>query len=165
MKMVGITIRPLGLEDLHDVFVLGQEVFQEKKVSSFCAWNEKVLAEVLAGNLEISLIAVRKKSVAGFLIGALEEDGNGERVAKIIWLGMRRGEDQAVGRDLIKAFAGRCEEVHGGRILVRIAGSDSEFIDMYQECGFTLSGQVLIMELSCPPGTCPHPPPPSPIKG
>jgi ribosomal protein S18 acetylase RimI-like enzyme len=146
MKSAGKEIRPLGLEDLREVFVLGQELFQGKDFCPFRAWSEKVLAEILADNLEISFVAVRKKRTAGFLIGAIAERGESGTQAEILWLGVRGGEDRSVGRDLIEAFAAACAERGCADVRIEVQRSGTELIDLLQERSFTQSGQVLILE-------------------
>ena len=150
MKRAGIEIRPLEIDDLHSVFILGQELFSGKNFRSLRAWDEKVLAEILPDNLEISFIAVRKKSVAGFLIGAVTESGTRGAAAKILWLGVQRLEIKDTGRDLIEAFIARCAEKNIVDLLFEVPGTDSELIDLCRNSGFTQTGQVLIMERFLP---------------
>jgi hypothetical protein len=150
MKRAGIEIRPLEIDDLHGVFILGQDLFSEKNFRSLRAWDEKVLAEILPDNLEISFIAVRKKSVAGFLIGAVSESGTRGATAKILWLGIQRLEKKDTGHDLIEAFIARCAGKNIADLLFEVPGTDSELIDLCRKSGFTQTGQVLIMERLLP---------------
>ena len=146
MRRAGIEIRPLELDDLHGVFILGRELFSKKKFRSLRAWDEKVLAEILPDNLEISFIAVRKKNVAGFLIGAASDRGTAGIRAAILWLGVRRLEGKDTVHALVEAFIARCAVKNIADLVFEVPDDDSELIDLCRERGFNETGRILIME-------------------
>jgi len=146
MGRAGIEIRPLEIDDLHGVFILGRELFSEKNFRSLRAWDEKVLAEILPDNLEISFIAVRKKSVAGLLIGAVSDTGASGATATVLWLGVRRLEGKEAVHDLLEAFMARCAEKDIADLIFEIPDTDAELIELCRQRGFAEAGRILIME-------------------
>jgi hypothetical protein len=146
MKTGGIEIRPLEIDDLSEVFVLGGELFSGKNFRFSRVWSEKVLAEILANSLEMSFVALRKKILAGFLIGTTVEDGSDGMSAEIIWLGARGLEQSDTGHGLIEAFIAGCAERNIRNIRIEITADESDLIEMCRKSGFYQTGQISIME-------------------
>jgi ribosomal protein S18 acetylase RimI-like enzyme len=142
----GIEIRPMCIDDLRAVFILGKELPGTTGPGITASWNEKNLAGIIADNLEISFIAIYKKIIAGFIIGALENDGISNGTASILWLCVRKFEQYDVAGDLLHAFHQCLIERNVYNIKAAVAASHAELIEFYRKFGFTETKHVLIME-------------------
>jgi ribosomal protein S18 acetylase RimI-like enzyme len=145
MMSRGIEIRPMRSEDLREVFLLGRELLAEHASVNAAPWNENKLAEVLASGLDLSFVAVYKKSVTGFIIGILEEGGPGSTAA-ITWFCSRRFDHKDVEGDLLRAFLEHLLESNFAGIRTAIPASNPELNAFFRKFGFTESKHLLIME-------------------
>jgi hypothetical protein len=139
---VALEIRPMRIDDLREVFILGKELLNA------CAgwpppWNEASLAETIAGCLETSFVAVYKRKVAGFLIGSAV---SGAPAACVIWLASRHFEGIDVTGDLFLSFRRIAMEKNIGRIQINTPRSRPDLIAFCEKFGFTSSEEVLMME-------------------
>jgi hypothetical protein len=137
-----IEIREVRSDDLHALFLLGSACISSREsMNMLTAWNERNLAGVLAEDISRSFIAVRKKSVEGFLIGRIDSGGR----AEIIWTCARGMEAAVTMTELYRAFVGSIPD-SVSVIRVALPGSNTEMIDFLGKFGFTDSEQVVIME-------------------
>jgi ribosomal protein S18 acetylase RimI-like enzyme len=154
-----VEIRPVRIDDLRDLFIMGKERLGDAHADSAHSWNEKNLAEIIAGNLEISFVAVYKKTVMGFIIGDLENSGTNTREAAVKWLCVRKSGDNDLAGALLHAFQQCLREKNINKIRLAVSASNAELIELYQKFGFTESEHVLTMENFLPknikPGTHP----------
>jgi ribosomal protein S18 acetylase RimI-like enzyme len=141
----GVEIRPVRIDDLRGVFILGKELFGTAGPVT-TSWSELNLAEIIADNFEISFVAVYKKIIAGFIIGTIENDGINDGTASILWLCVRRFEQYDIAGDLLHAFHQCLIEKNVYTIKTEVATSQAELIEFYRKFGFTETEHVLIME-------------------
>jgi len=155
-----VEIRPVRIDDLRDLFIMGKERLGDAPADSARSWNEKNLAEIIADNLEISFVAVYKKTIVGCIIGALDNCGMNAREAAIEWLCVRKSGDNDLAGGLLYAFQQCLREKNINKIRVNVPVSSAELIELYQKFGFTETEHVLTMENFLPknkkPGTHPE---------
>jgi ribosomal protein S18 acetylase RimI-like enzyme len=142
----GVEIRQIRIDDLRGVFILGKELFGISHAGAANSWNEKNLAEILADNMEISFVAVYKKGIVGFIIGALENGGIHAGKASIMWLCTGKSGQTEVAEDLLYAFQQYLFEKNIKIISAAVTDSNAELIQLYKKFGFTETNHVLIME-------------------
>ena len=137
-----VEIREIRPDDLHDVFVLGRELISRQDGRTLLpSWNETNLSGVLSEDTTRSFVAVRKKSIQGFLIARIDTAAT----AEILWTGSQGPDAVRVSEDLYRAFF---ESLPAAISSIRVAvpGSNIELIDFFGKFGFTDSEHVVIME-------------------
>ncbi|MBP7735006.1 MAG: hypothetical protein KA369_03445 [Spirochaetes bacterium] len=140
-----VEIRPVRIDDLRKVFLLGREFFTRRHSPILQDWNETSLADCLAGNRGLGLVAVTKKSVAGFLIASLDE-GDGVQTATIRWLCADPSRPAGLMEGLLREFKSLLAGRHIEKILIALPEGNSELIEYYRNFGFTESNRFIIME-------------------
>ncbi len=140
-----VEIRPAGIDDLRDIFVLGLEIFGNEASQCLPEWNETNLAEALARDPGFSVVAVTKKSITGFLIASPEEIRGVQTVA-IRWLCADRTAAGGIMADMLNVFKSTLSERNIEKIVVTLPETNSELIEYYRNFGFTDSKRFIIME-------------------
>jgi ribosomal protein S18 acetylase RimI-like enzyme len=141
----GVEIRPIRIEDLRDVFILGKELLETAGPTA-TSWSEINLAEIIVDNLEISFVAVYKKTIMGFIIGALGNEGIDADTAYIKWHCARRLDQSDLTGELLHALQQCLVEKNIKKIKAEATASNVELIEFYRKFGFTEKEHLLIME-------------------
>jgi hypothetical protein len=147
-----IEIRPVRIDDLREIYILGHEFMDDQGSPFLPAWNESNLADVIARDLELSLVAVSKKRVTGFLIASIDETG-GIRTAAIRWLCADQSKHAGTTTGLLEAFTATLSGRNIEKIIIALPESNSELIEYYRNFGFTDSKRFIIMENFLPKNT------------
>ena len=137
-----VEIRPICVDDLRNLFMTGKERCGYLSGACAISWNEKNLAEIIADNPELSVAAFYKKTITGFIIGALENGGT----AAVKWLWAEKPADNDIAGRLLHAFQQCLKEKNINKIRVSVTESSSELIELFLKFGFTETEHVLIME-------------------
>ncbi|HOT45935.1 MAG TPA: hypothetical protein PLM53_15250 [Spirochaetota bacterium] len=140
-----IEIRPVRLDDLREIYLLGREVFGNRALPFQPVWNEANLADAIAGDPGLCLVAVSKKSIAGFIIVSLDESG-GPSCAVIRWLCVRENSPDNLLTDMLNRLQSSLAEQKIEKIMVALPEGNSELIEYYRNFGFTESNRFIIME-------------------
>ncbi len=135
-----LEIRPMIENDLRGVFLLGRELFGKSGVVAD-TWNETSLAALLAVNLEHSLIAIRGKSTAGFIIPEVLPD----RTVFIRWIAWREGEEITVAAPLLEIFQAALSKKHFTDVRIMTGSENLRLIELFKKFSFTELKQILIM--------------------
>ena len=136
-------IRPMKVDDLREVFLLGRECFTTPAPMTARAWDERTLADILAGGLEFSLVALHKKKVTGFIIA--RPDGRDDTVT-LEWLYAGTIAGGPTEEELLQVFHRTISEKKYRRINVVISPENRELYAIFKKFGFTESNQLLILE-------------------
>ena len=121
-----VEIRPIRIDDLRNVFIMGRERFGTAHAGTASSWNEKNLAEIITGNPDLSFVAAYKKGIAGFIIGYLEDDGLNDRTAAVKWLCVGKSERNDVAGNLVLALQQCLREKNINKIRVAVSTSSDE---------------------------------------
>ena len=135
----GVTIRAMSEEDLRNVFLLGRELFSADREDP---WEEDSLAALLGANMEHSLVAIRRKDIAGFAIPEVTPG----TAARIRWVAWRPGEETAVALPLLEALIAYLSTRDTASLRITVDPDNSQLIDILRKIGFTESEHLLIME-------------------
>ena len=128
----------MGEDDLRGVFLLGRELFGEGDDDP---WDETSLAALLAVSLEYSLVALRGKATAGFIIPELPTG----RAARIRWIACREGDEIPVAAPLIEAFLAALPGISPSGVRIMIDPENFRLIELCRKFGFTELKHPLIM--------------------
>ncbi|TFH42487.1 MAG: hypothetical protein E4G96_03360 [Chrysiogenales bacterium] len=133
-----VEIRPMIENDLRGVFLLGRELFGEGGGDT---WNETSLAGLLASNLEHSLIAIRGRSTAGFIIPEVFPNGT----VCIRWIAWREGDEIPVAAPLLEAFQSSLSGKHLTAVRIMIGSENLRLIELCKNFCFTELQHILMM--------------------
>jgi ribosomal protein S18 acetylase RimI-like enzyme len=144
------TLRAMRMEDLRSVFILGTDLFAGRGSETAFSWNERDLAGILAGSLDLCVVAIQKKTMAGFCIGTILHVG-GAPTGRVLWLGVREDPRRGgLASDLLSAFVDNLSGKSVNRVTMAVSSFDKEIISAIDKIGFTERGHVLIMEALFP---------------
>ncbi len=141
----GVTVRKMVIDDLRRVFQLG-ELLSGSREQGRRVWTEQNLVEAIAGEIGLSVVAVRKKQLLGFLIGCMEQ---GEKpAARIIRLGIREDfKNSGIEREMIKTFRESAVSGNAGTMRAEIDAEDTDLLEIFKKFGFTEIKDKITMHL------------------
>lgn len=134
-----VTIRGMSEVDLRGVFLLGEEVFGADPNGT---WNADSLAALLGHCMECSLVALRGRRIAGFVI----TEAGPESSARVRWMAWRPGDEIAVASPLIEALMQLLFSRQISSLQVTVDLNNPQLIEIFKKYGFTESKQLLMME-------------------
>ncbi len=134
-----VTIRGMSEDDLRSVFLLGEEVFG---VDPNGTWNADSLAALLGRCMECSLVALRGRRIAGFVI----PEAGPESSARVRWIAWRPGDEIAVASPLVEALMELLSSRRITSLRVTVDSNNPQLIDIFKKYDFTESKQLLMME-------------------
>jgi len=109
-----VEIRPMRLEDLPEVYALGQRLFTAEKLPTlYRCWDEDEVMKLFSAEPETCLVAVANDRVIGFALGSImQKRGSAWRYGWLEWLGVhpawsRRGVASRLVRHLTSRFIER----------------------------------------------------------
>lgn len=135
----GFSIRLMELDDLSQVYDLGQRVFRaEEWPTLYRSWDEYEIVELFATEGDFCLVAETEHRVVGFALGTLmEKYRSAWRYGWLLWLGI---SPRFRGRGIAARLVNRLSEVfikHGARImLVDTDAENKRALRFFQKQGF-----------------------------
>jgi ribosomal protein S18 acetylase RimI-like enzyme len=106
-----ITIREMKLEDVPQVFDLGQQLFTADKLPTlYRSWDDHELAQLFSSEAENCLVAECENRIIGFTLGrVMEKPQNAWKYGWLLWLGVspafkRRGVAKRLVGQLTEIF-------------------------------------------------------------
>ncbi len=138
-KPGGIIIRAMEIDDLHDVFVMGGDMFRRhNEFRYYGRWNEENLASLFAEYPEFALAAVRKKQLLGFVLGGLIQGADAPDAGYILWSGVKdRGKFHGILEALLEALFTVMRDRGLKTIFCRVEHGDSMVERWCHEHGFS----------------------------
>ncbi len=140
-----IEIRPVRVDDLRGIYLLGRDVFVSRSSFFTPPWNEANLADAVAGDPGLSLVAASKKSIAGFIIVSLDES-DGPPCAVIRWVCLRENKPTGLLTDMLRTLQSALAERKIEKMVIALPGENSDLIEYYRNFGFTESNRFIMME-------------------
>lgn len=148
---MGIEVREMGIDDIAEVFHLGEKLFtSHKHANLYRTWDEHEVIGLFQSDPELCFVADSDGGVGGFLLGTIvEKAGTAWNYGHVIWLGVR-GEHQkaGVGKRLFDAFKRRMLQ-RGIRILVADTQADNRAaLRFLRRQGFSQATEHVYMSLN-----------------
>jgi ribosomal protein S18 acetylase RimI-like enzyme len=117
---ISYAIREMVLDDLPEVFALGQRLFTaEKWPTLYRSWDQYEVVELFDSDGEFCLVAETEHRIVGFALGTLmEKHANPWRYGWLLWLGISQ---RYRGRGIAARLLNRLAELfieHGARIML-----------------------------------------------
>jgi ribosomal protein S18 acetylase RimI-like enzyme len=132
-------IREMALQDLQEVFALGERLFTaEKWPTLYRSWDQYEIVELFDSDGEFCLVAETEHHIVGFALGTLmEKYGSPWRYGWLLWLGISQ---RYRGRGIAARLLNRLAELfihHGARImLVDTDAGNERALHFFREQGF-----------------------------
>lgn len=136
-----IEIRQMTLEDLSDVWHLGEKIFTPSRLQyTYRTWNVDELLSIFHGDPELCLVAedVRSEKIVGFVLGiVLKRPFSPWTYGYLNWIGVRRMRQRSgIGKRLYKELEKRFKN-KGARIsIVDIESNNPAGIRFVKKFGF-----------------------------
>jgi ribosomal protein S18 acetylase RimI-like enzyme len=135
----GYAIREMALQDLPEVFALGQRLFTaEKWPTLYRSWDQYEVVELFDSDGEFCLVAETEHRIVGFALGTLmEKYGSPWRYGWLLWLGISK---RYRGRGIAARLLNRLADLfihHGARImLVDTDAANEQALHFFRGQGF-----------------------------
>jgi len=134
-----ISIREMKIEDVHEVFELGQKLFTAEKLPTlYRSWDDHELAQLFSSEAENCLVAECGDRIIGFALGrVMEKPHSAWKYGWLLWLGVdtahkRRG----VARRLVNQLTERFLQKEARIMLVDTDEDNHEALAFFRRCGF-----------------------------
>ena len=144
-------IREMIIDDLPEVFHIGEEVFTaEASQSLYRTWDEYEVITLFNSDSQLCLVAELAGRILGFVLGTTVKKHNSPwKYGYIVWLGVRNDIQKGkVGSRLFTEIKRRMRE-QGVRMIIIDTSADNEAaIRFFQKQGFNNIQQHLYMSLN-----------------
>lgn len=89
-KRPNIVVREMEIDDLAEVFHLGEKLFQAQKVPNlYRTWDEYEVVELFQSDSEFCFVAEVDDQIIGFLLGTtIEKSHSAWKYGQLVWLGV-----------------------------------------------------------------------------
>jgi len=134
-----VEIREMELNDVPEVFELGQKLFTaEEWPSLYRSWNDHELALLFSSDADTCLVAEAEGRVVGFALGRMmEKPRSAWRYGWLLWLGVdRRFKRSGVAARLMKQMKGLFIERDARIMLVDTAAKNHSAVAFFRRNGF-----------------------------
>lgn len=134
-----VEIREMRLDDVPQVFALGQELFTAEKLPTlYRSWDDHELAQLFSAEAEFCLVAECEDRIVGFALGrVMEKPQSAWRYGWLLWLGVA---PQYKGRGLAKRLLNQLTERFIAReariMLVDTDEENHEALAFFRKNGF-----------------------------
>ncbi len=139
--MRGLVVRSMQIADLKSV----NDFRSNPDVSGISGtpWDTDCVADILAENLDLCHVAVFRKRIMGFIIGAILKDST----ATVEWILLTQQENIATICDgLVDAFIISAQSRGARAVRVSVPERDSRFSGIFEKFGFTITGRTISLE-------------------
>lgn len=128
-----IVITALNIEDLHQIYKLGNEESAFK--NSLTPWNIDNISTALASNVFTAFTAKRKNKILGFIIGDIKDTG-----AEILWfMVVPHMRNKGIGSALIDSFLKKTDSDEINNIFIRLLENNLDTINFLCKKGLKIN--------------------------
>lgn len=134
-----IKIREMNIDDVADVFHLGEDLFTFNMFPNmFRTWDEFEVIDFFSSETEFCLVATCKEEIVGFLLSTIIEKRSSRKYGYLVWFGV----DEAVRRKGVasKLFdkMKRIMEKNGVNMIIIDTQADNvEALEFFRKKGFS----------------------------
>jgi len=144
-------IREMTIDDLPEVFHIGEEVFTaEYSQSLYRTWDEYEITTLFNTDSELCLVAEVDEKILGFALGTTVSKHNSPwKYGYLVWLGVRKDIQKGrVGSGLFKEIKRRMKEQGVRMILIDTSADNLAAIRFFEKQGFGNIQQHVYMTLN-----------------
>ena len=134
-----LRIREMTIDDLSDVFHIGEEIFTaEYSPSLYRTWDEYEITTLFNSDNELCLVADLGDKIVGFALGTtVEKQHSAWKYGYLVWLGVRPGLQKMKGGEKLFKEIRRRMLTQGVRIIIIDTDADNEAaIRFFKKMGF-----------------------------
>ncbi|MEW6380853.1 MAG: GNAT family N-acetyltransferase [bacterium] len=138
-KRLEITIREMGIDDLPEVFHLGEMIFTAQEVPTlYRTWDEYEVTSLFNSDNEYCLVAELDKKIVGFALGTtVSKNKSSWKYGYLIWLGVSPGyQRQGIASRLFDKLAEKMIEDGVRMFMVDTGASDYAALQLFKKKGF-----------------------------
>jgi len=138
-KPVKILIREMEIDDLPEVFSLGEGLFTAEKLSNlYRTWDEFELLTLYLGDKELCVVAEFEEKVVGFALGSIIEKTRSAWIYGYLeWIGvLPERKKMGVGTKLIKRLTDLFIKRGARMMLVDTEMGNREALQFFRKQGF-----------------------------
>lgn len=144
-------IREMIIDDLPEVFHIGEEVFTaEYSQSLYRTWDEYEITTLFNSDSELCIVAEHDDRILGFALGTTVKKHNSPwKYGYLVWLGVRRElQKMQVGARLFRELKRRFKE-QGVRMIIIDTSADNEpAVRFFKKHGFDNVQEHVYMTLN-----------------
>lgn len=150
-KRVSVTIRHMEIDDLAEVFHLGEELFTADRVPNlYRTWDPFEVVSFYLSDWEYCFVAEMNDSIVGFALGTtISKPRSAWKYAHLVWLGVREDLRRShVAERLFDHFKETVME-EGARILFVDSEADNDTaLAFFKKMGFTNPREHIYLSLN-----------------
>ena len=150
-KHNSLVIRQMEIDDLADVFHLGEKTFTAREVPNlYRTWDEYEVVNLFQSDPEFCLVAESDERIVGFILGTtIEKSHSAWKYGHLVWLGVEpESHRQGIAVKLFKHFRSVMLE-SGVRMLLTDTEADNlPALHFFRKMGFGQPQQHIYMTLN-----------------
>ncbi|MFU8819662.1 MAG: GNAT family N-acetyltransferase [Desulfurivibrio sp.] len=146
-----LCIRPMGVDDLAEVFHIGEIIFTaEYSPSLYRTWDEYEVISMFNSDSELCLVAESGGRIVGFALGTtVEKHHSAWKYGYLVWLGVcPQAQKLRVGQSLFKEMKRRMLAQGVRMIIIDTDAENRAGIDFFTKLGFGNSQEHVYMTLN-----------------
>jgi ribosomal protein S18 acetylase RimI-like enzyme len=150
-KRPNVKIRQMEIDDLADVFHLGEMLFKAEKVPNlYRTWGEFEVVELFNSDSEFCLVAEARKKIVGFALGTtIEKSRSAWKYGHLIWLGVKPSYQRSgLGEKLLTRFVDLMLKNGVRMVLVDTEAENLPALFFFRKMGFGNPQQQIYLTLN-----------------
>lgn len=144
-------IREMEIDDLADVFHLGETLFKAEKMPNlYRTWGEFEVVELFNSDSEFCLVAEARKKIVGFALGTtIEKSRSAWKYGHLIWLGVKPSYQRSgLGEKLFNRFIDLMLDNGVRMVLVDTVAENLPALFFFRKMGFGNPQQHIYLTLN-----------------
>ncbi|MGA1824706.1 MAG: GNAT family N-acetyltransferase [bacterium] len=150
-KKLNVEIRQIGIDDLPEVFHLGEKLFTSEEVPTlYRTWDEYEVSGLFHSETEFCLVAAVDEKIVGFALGTtITKSRSAWKYGHLVWLGVAEEYQRyGVAEKLFSQFLDLMLE-EGVRILmVDSEANNTSALEFFRKMGFDKTEEHVYMSLN-----------------
>ena len=150
-KRISLKIREMEIDDLADVFHLGEEIFSaEKTPNTYRTWDEYEVIELYYADSEFCIVAELDETIVGFALATtITKARSAWKYGHLIWLGVDpKHQRSGIAEKLFKRFR---EIMLANKVRMLVVDTDAENLPalrFFRKFGFGNPTQHIYMTMN-----------------
>lgn len=146
-----LRIREMTIDDLSEVFHLGEELFtSDYSPSMYRTWDEYEITTLFNSDNDLCLVAELDDEIIGFALGTtVEKQHSAWKYGYLVWLGIKKGiQKVGAGDKLFRELKRRMIEQGVRMMLIDTDAENEAGINFFKKQGFGNVQQHVYMSLN-----------------
>lgn len=134
-----VKVREMNIDDLSDVFHLGEELFEADRVSNlYRTWDEFEVIDMFYGDPEFCIVAEYEDEIVGFALGnTITKSNSAWKYGHLAWLGVKKNYQRfGVAEKLFLRFKALMLKDGVRMLIVDTQAENAPAICFFEKLGF-----------------------------